>query len=192
MTQPPAGWYANPEKPNQIRWWDGSHWTDHAQNVPTRAASATALPEASRESEPVEFSPYLHTRERHPAAKGFSEHQLDGIPLITVYPAAIPSVIGAFFLLVGFLGAPHLFYVVLRWAVTSIAVWMCTIASGQKRNVWVVAFTGIALLFNPFIPANMTREFWVLPDIMGVVVFATAGGKLRASRPATHNDKRSF
>lgn len=35
MTQPPAGWYANPEKHNQIRWWDGSHWTEHVQNVPT-------------------------------------------------------------------------------------------------------------------------------------------------------------
>jgi hypothetical protein len=147
---------------------------------------------ASGESEPVEFSPYLHTWERHPAANGFSEQQLDEIPLITVYPAVIPSVIGAFFLLVGFLGAPYEFYVVLRWAVTSMAIWMCTIARGQKRTVWVVAFTGIALLFNPFIPVNMTREFWVLPDIFGVVLFASAGGKLRASRPATHNDKRSF
>lgn len=34
MTQPPAGWYANPEILNQIRWWDGSHWTEHVQNVP--------------------------------------------------------------------------------------------------------------------------------------------------------------
>ncbi|AOT05732.1 DUF6804 family protein [Arthrobacter sp. U41] len=104
----------------------------------------------------------------------------------------IPAIIGAFFLLVGFLGAPYEFYVVLRWAVTSMAIWMCTIASGQKRTVWLVAFIGVALLFNPLIPIYMTREFWVLPDLIGVALFATAGGKLRASRPATHNDQRSF
>lgn len=34
MTQPPAGWYANPENLNQIRWWNGSHWTDHVQAAP--------------------------------------------------------------------------------------------------------------------------------------------------------------
>jgi hypothetical protein len=193
MTQPPAGWYANPEKLNQNRWWDGNRWTEHVQNVPMQAQSAAIPPQsASTQSEPVEFSPYLHTRERYPAARGFSEQQLDDVPLITVYPAIIPSVIGAFFLLVGFLGASYEFYVVLRWAVTSMAIWMCTIASGQKRTVWVVAFTGMALLFNPFIPISMTREFWVVPDIIGGVLFATAGGKLRASRPATHNDKRSF
>jgi hypothetical protein len=193
MTQPPAGWYANPEKLNQMRWWDGNHWTEHVQNVPAQGYSA-AVPSlaASTQSEPVEFSAYLHTRERHPAASGFSEQQLDDVPLITVYPAVIPSIIGAFFLVVGFLGAPYEFYVVLRWAVTSMAIWMCIIASGQKRTVWVVAFTSMALLFNPFIPISMTREFWVVPDIIGAAIFATAGGKLRASRPATHKDKRSF
>ncbi|MFJ6347202.1 DUF2510 domain-containing protein [Pseudarthrobacter oxydans] len=35
MTQPPAGWYANPENLNQVRWWDGSHWTEHVQAAPT-------------------------------------------------------------------------------------------------------------------------------------------------------------
>jgi hypothetical protein len=172
------------EPPRQVTWQE--------QNVPTRANSAAVPPAASTQPEPVKFSPYLHTRERHPAASSFTEQQLDDVPLITVYPAVIPAIIGAFFLFVGFLGAPYEFYVVLRWAVTSMAIWMCTIASGQKRTVWVAAFTSVALLFNPLIPINMTREFWVLPDIIGVILFATGGGKLRASRPATHNDKRSF
>lgn len=48
MTQHPAGWYPNPEKPAQIRWWDGSHWTEHVQNVPTpKMPQAVALPSQS-------------------------------------------------------------------------------------------------------------------------------------------------
>lgn len=29
-TQPPPGWYANPNGNGQ-RWWDGSQWTEHVQ-----------------------------------------------------------------------------------------------------------------------------------------------------------------
>jgi hypothetical protein len=26
---PPADWYADPDDPAQLRWWDGSAWTEH-------------------------------------------------------------------------------------------------------------------------------------------------------------------
>lgn len=29
MSAPPAGWYANPEGSGQLRYWDGSGWTEH-------------------------------------------------------------------------------------------------------------------------------------------------------------------
>ncbi|MEV4988422.1 DUF6804 family protein [Pseudarthrobacter sp. LMD1-1-1.1] len=140
----------------------------------------------------VEFSPYIHTLERNPAAPGFTEKQLDGAPLITVYPAVIPSVIGAFFLVVAFLGAPYEFYVVMRWAVSAMAIWMCVIAGQQKRTAWGLVFAAAALLFNPLIPVTATRDFWIIPDGLGAALFATAGFKLRASRPATKDDKAAF
>lgn len=37
MTQTPAAWYLTLERPGQIRWWDGSQWTEHVQNVPSVA-----------------------------------------------------------------------------------------------------------------------------------------------------------
>lgn len=30
----PAGWYADPADDTQVRWWDGSAWTQHLQDKP--------------------------------------------------------------------------------------------------------------------------------------------------------------
>lgn len=165
---------------------------DPAAPAPAERTVVAAAPAPSPRGEPLEFNAYIHDSERNPPAVGFTEEDLDGVPLITVYPAVIPAVIGGFFLFVGFMGAQYEFYVVLRWAVTSMAIWMYVVASGQRRRGWSVMFAGMALLFNPLIPVTATREFWVLPDLVGAALFAVAGRKLRASRPATHKDKRSF
>jgi hypothetical protein len=34
MSNPPAGWYNDPEFPGRQRWFDGNRWTDHYQNAP--------------------------------------------------------------------------------------------------------------------------------------------------------------
>ena len=36
MTQPPAGWYEDPD--GALRWWDGARWTEHTQPPPGQAA----------------------------------------------------------------------------------------------------------------------------------------------------------
>ncbi|MDP9982953.1 hypothetical protein J2W14_002355 [Pseudarthrobacter oxydans] len=181
--------------------WSHAH-DKSVQSTPLRRpdpasapAERTVPPAAAAPSahvEPVEFNAYIHDSERNPPAPGFTEKDLEGVPLITVYPAVIPAVVGGLFLFLGFMGAQYEFYVVLRWAVTSMAIWTCVVASGQRRGGWTVVFTGVALLFNPLIPVIATREFWILPDLVGAAIFATAGRKLRASRPATHKDKASF
>jgi hypothetical protein len=47
--QPAQGWYADPNDPSQLRWWDGSAWTEHthggAEAAP--AAEAAAAPQAA-------------------------------------------------------------------------------------------------------------------------------------------------
>jgi hypothetical protein len=46
--QPAQGWYADPNDAGQLRWWDGSTWTDHVHPAggndaaPQSSAAATA------------------------------------------------------------------------------------------------------------------------------------------------------
>jgi len=31
----PAGWYTDPDEPNDVRWWTGTEWTHHVQPRPS-------------------------------------------------------------------------------------------------------------------------------------------------------------
>lgn len=33
----PPGWYADPQRPGMLRWWDGSAWTEHMAPIPAPA-----------------------------------------------------------------------------------------------------------------------------------------------------------
>ncbi|MET3934857.1 DUF6804 family protein [Arthrobacter sp. OAP107] len=137
------------------------------------------------------YDPTQYSTDRWPAAPGFTEEELNGVPLITVHPAAVPAAIGAVFLMLAVAGgAQYEFYVVLRWAVTAMAIWMSVVASALKRTPWVVVFVAIALLFNPLIPVYATRSFWAPFDLAGFVLFWVAGVKLRASKPALSTGQR--
>lgn len=42
MTAAPPDWYPNPDDPAQLRYWDGSRWTEHVAALPVTAAAAAA------------------------------------------------------------------------------------------------------------------------------------------------------
>lgn len=136
-------------------------------------------------SEPRQvFDRPVHGLERHPAASGFTEKQLDNVRLVTVYPAAVPAAVGAFFMFLAVVGGPYEMFVVVRCVVTAMAIWTAVVAGRLKRTVWPIVFTLTAVLFNPLIPIHATREFWAPINIAGVVLFIVAGVKLLASKPA--------
>lgn len=126
----------------------------------------------------------MHGLERHPAAYGFTEENLDDVRLVTVNPAAIPAVIGAFFMFLALVGGPYEMYVAVRFVVTAMAIWTAVVAGGLKKTAWTMVFVLTAILFNPLIPVHATREFWAPIDLAGVVIFIVAGMKLLASKPA--------
>ena len=53
MTLPPAGWHPNPENDQELRYWDGSSWTEHTAPVASKSPGAkTEKP--SKTPEPVD------------------------------------------------------------------------------------------------------------------------------------------
>lgn len=68
---------------------------------------------------------------------------------------------------------PYGYYGLLRLAVFVVSAW---IAYEQWRfddaaSGWVVAFGGVALLYNPFMPVYLTREIWSVLNIATAVLF---------------------
>ena len=87
---------------------------------------------------------------------------------------------------------PYGYYGLLRLAVFVVSAW---IAYEQWRfddavSGWVVAFGGVALLYNPFIPVHLTREIWSVLNIAtaGLFLAHLRGLKgLIAERPSVQN-----
>lgn len=51
MVSPVAGWYPDPTSDSNIRWWDGSTWTEHVQPHPETETETEAESEAEAESD---------------------------------------------------------------------------------------------------------------------------------------------
>ena len=54
MSNPVQGWYADPEGSDQLRWWDGTQWSDQFRPAPTgnEAASDTHPQPAAQVAQP--------------------------------------------------------------------------------------------------------------------------------------------
>jgi hypothetical protein len=61
MSTPIAAWYADPEEPSRVRWWDGESWTDWCRQRPVesgaRTPDAPAWPASVPESASVPETP---------------------------------------------------------------------------------------------------------------------------------------
>lgn len=44
VTTPVPGWYPDPQSPAQLRWWDGTRWTEHARPLPATGPAGGATP----------------------------------------------------------------------------------------------------------------------------------------------------
>lgn len=65
---------------------------------------------------------------------------------------------------------PYGYYVLLRLAVTAVAVYAIAIL-GSSRTADSIALAIIALLFNPFFPVHFPKPLWVATDLSVAAFF---------------------
>ena len=93
----------------------------------------------------------------------------------------IASVIVILMLLLAIPGGvwPYGYYVLLRWLVTAIAIFILWIAYKSKKQRWLWLMGGIAILFNPIVPIYLDKGIWAVIDFIVAVVFLVSIFKIK-------------
>jgi hypothetical protein len=95
-------------------------------------------------------------------------------------PALLPGLIASALLLVAIVPIPEYgYYIFLRLAVTTAAVFVAVLASRTKQTGWLVFGIMAALIFNPFIPIWLSKSAWMPIDLIGAVMFGIAAFAVR-------------
>jgi FtsH-binding integral membrane protein len=69
-------------------------------------------------------------------------------------------------------GLPYGYFTFLRFVVCAVGAYLAyKTYEVSKESLWVWAFAGIAILFNPIIPIYLQREQWVIIDLIVGVFF---------------------
>lgn len=69
-------------------------------------------------------------------------------------------------------GLPYGYFTFLRFAVCAVGVYLAyKIYEDDNESLWVWAFTGIAVLFNPIIIIHLERGTWTIIDLIVGVFF---------------------
>lgn len=69
-------------------------------------------------------------------------------------------------------GLPYGYFTLLRFVVCAVGFYLAyKIYEEDKESLWVWAFAGIAILFNPIIPIYRQRGQWVIIDLVIGIIF---------------------
>jgi len=85
----------------------------------------------------------------------------------------ILTIIASGFLFVAlFDGLPYGYFTLLRFVVCAVGAYLAyKIYEDNKESLWVWAFAGIAVLFNPIIIITFERATWMIIDLIVGVLF---------------------
>ncbi len=84
----------------------------------------------------------------------------------------IPSTISIILLLIAIpRGLPYDYYIFLRWVITVSSVYIAWTSYKLKDIFWIGVFGIVAILFNPIFPIHLTKETWVVIDLMVATIF---------------------
>lgn len=74
---------------------------------------------------------------------------------------------------------PYGYYVLLRFAICGIAIYLAFRAHELEKPAWVWALAITAVLYNPLIRVHLTREIWSVINLATIVLFASSAYALK-------------
>ena len=78
----------------------------------------------------------------------------------------IPALISAAMLFGCLRRWPYGYYTLLRWVVCATGVLIAVMASRSKTPWLLWVFISLAVLFNPLIPFHLSRDIWLVLDVI--------------------------
>jgi len=99
-------------------------------------------------------------------------------------PLMISAIVAAVMLLAALLDIwPYGYFILLRWVVCAVSVFLAFGAWARGRRIVLVVFGAlIALLFNPIAPVEFDREVWMAIGVGTAAVMVVRGLLLRQRR----------
>lgn len=86
----------------------------------------------------------------------------------------IARIIAAILLIFAIDKHPYGYYTLLRFVVCGVTAYGAYFAASIEKRGWTWILGAIAILFNPFIPIRLGRDFWAFIDIaIAVILFAS-------------------
>lgn len=69
---------------------------------------------------------------------------------------------------------PYGYYIVLRFAICSISIYLGYRARELQKSIWFWLLVILAIVYNPLVRIHLTREVWSLVNVAAIVLFAWA------------------
>ena len=100
-----------------------------------------------------------------------------------IRPAFLPGILGAAvaFAGTGLLGSDA--YLIIRFAVSVLALIMAVYAVQGRRWLWVLPLAALAVVWNPVIPFDFEGPPWLLAHVAAAAVFLIVGLLLTVPDP---------
>ena len=175
-----------------------SLFTDRSQSEVLQVDSAPRLAERDLPAAPAVESQTSGGNEQSTSSSSDASLGLLADSPLGRRPHIVTSIVSALMLLLALNEHPYGYYVVLRWVVCLSAILVVWVLLGWRSaeneaelsgwEVGVLAFTVIAITFNPLVPIALDRGTWAPIDflafvVFGVSIFGVSRPHQRAARP---------
>jgi phosphoglycerol transferase MdoB-like AlkP superfamily enzyme len=87
------------------------------------------------------------------------------------FPTLIPSLISTVMLALAVPKIwPYLYFTILRWVVSLLSLYNVSVAYRAKKQILVIGYAAIAIMFNPIAPFRLNRPAWSVINVIAAVL----------------------